>query len=160
MDIKFSNISLHLLMRPVYCLDFGTVLEFGFICWYLLKQRKRHQFGKDRKDVMVPFCPCRLLNLSPISGLRVCLSRILIKKASSALEEIITFSMYESVTPLYLENEESRRFGCYWAKKKKLCTNKMKKVGILDPIGQKQQQRCTYRMKKALWLLLGNFFFK
>lgn len=51
-------------------------------------------------NVFAPFCPCRLLNLSPISGLLVCLRRILMRKASSALDEIMTFSMYESVEPL------------------------------------------------------------
>lgn len=33
-----------------------------------------------------PFCPCRLLNLSPISGLRVCLWRIFIKNAWNETE--------------------------------------------------------------------------
>ena len=40
-----------------------------------------------------PFCPCLLLNLSPISGRRVCRCKILIKKASSGLDDISTFSI-------------------------------------------------------------------
>lgn len=62
-----------------------------------------------------PFCPCRLLNLSPISGRLVCRSRILMRKASSALDEIMTFSMYESVEPLYLvrkRRSDGVRPGC------------------------------------------------
>lgn len=65
------------------------------------------------RSVMVkeeaPFWPCRLLNLSPISGLLVCLRRILMRKASSALDEIMTFSMYESVEPLYLDKQRQVR---------------------------------------------------
>lgn len=59
-----------------------------------------HRAGLVAVMGSAPFCPCRLLNLSPISGLLVCLRRILMRKASSALDEIMTFSMYESVDPL------------------------------------------------------------
>lgn len=71
----------------------------------LLTRRMEGGVSEEVVGGSAPFCPCRLLNLSPISGRLVCRSRILMRKASSALDEIMTFSMYESVEPLYLARE-------------------------------------------------------
>lgn len=58
--------------------------------------------------IIYPFCPCLLLNLSPISGCLVCRSKILMRKASSALEDIITFSTWDGSKPLYLKRKEKQ----------------------------------------------------
>lgn len=92
----FNHKCLPLVIQKFHSLNFETTVK-NTVAFFLVYKSKKGAIGSgpglNRKGAVVPFCPCRLLNLSPISGLRVCLSKILIRKASSALDEIITFSM-------------------------------------------------------------------
>lgn len=58
-----------------------------------------------------PFCPCRLLNLSPTSGLRTCRMRIFTMKLSCSLEVINTLSTVAGAAPLYVSFEGLNSFG-------------------------------------------------
>jgi len=52
-----------------------------------------------------PFCPCLLENLSPNSGLRVCLISTFIKVWSLSVSVIMTLSMFPAMGDLYVIGE-------------------------------------------------------